>query len=470
MLPSKDNQPMPFETSRDMLNKLVIDYGVFFEEYHFLFEENVKSRFYNNAYITSLLPVLRQFDITLLKYLRTYMSNTSFPTIWSMVLYFSQNHALEGTLENALTMNLQLQIRKISITITEFKNLFKDTKESAQLIKGRNRMRLSRILQRISHVYLYKYLYLEHQSHLLFEWDAKEFLSVLTQLSWALDYKDESCLFVLKHLLFRVNDFTNNKHEKLKHLFQRISNLNEGLCATARPEKIIKDDWLIDYTYDTLCDWLQLTQRDYQSLCESHQNNKWLLYIWSKLVSLSMSNLIANDCEYFILEQLNKWMVTIQHEKYQDTDPLTVTFVYSVFESLIYKQIKSLILLPNIQTIISYIMDAGNANSRWITSKNMVEEFVETVKQLIRNVLLLEGANTTYRQLSKPSIIYCFIQYVDFKTILSRAEPLNYKFPLTAPHINMIMDKHNPSDIDVSTIESEEDFVRFIKQTNVWLD
>jgi hypothetical protein len=400
--PSKTSQPVSFETFRNMLCNLNLDYRVFFLEYRDLFGENVKQTFYEYQYISSLLVVVFSSVVDLFGiYLQIYASNTSFDTLWGMLLYFSQKHELNVKMEEHLIPILTKQTEKMSMAT--FKHCCQMAKNSVQMMKKNHLAGISRILQEMFHAFLRKEIYRAQYCHPLLESDAKEFLSTLLSLSWPADNRNSSCLFVIEHLIFILYDHAKDKFEKLKRLFKRLNETNEEICVKNKPEKFIQDQWLNDYVCDTPYDWLKLNRADYQSLCEIHQNNRWSLYIWSKLTCLSVS-IVDMKYSHEILEKLNKWIAEVQHDKYHDNDQLTTIFVNSIFECIILKHSKSPLSLPNIQPMIRYILDARAAKSRWINILK-VDEFVEIVQQSIRAVLLLEGESICFLLCSICSII-----------------------------------------------------------------
>ncbi|CAF1115313.1 unnamed protein product [Rotaria magnacalcarata] len=411
MYPSKSKHPISFEIFRDTLTKLKLDYQAFFSEYCVLFGENVKQTFYEYDYIDTLLVVLRSLnnDDLFGTYLQTYALNTNFNKFWGLVLHFSQNHDLSDQMQHALAPILKAQAEKMSLPM--FNDCCQMTKNTVQKIRPQNRARTARVLQILFYAFLHKKIYFEQNFHPLDEGLAKELLSLLLELSWPLDAQNPFCLFVIEHLIFTLYDHTKDKFQKLKRLFQRLNQLNEKICTNNKPVKFIQDCWLNDYVCDTPCDWLKLNRDDYQNLCEIHQNNGWSLYVWSKFVYSSVSNVDINFSNE-ILVQLNQWIVEVRHDKYQDNDPLTTIFVNSVFECVIFKHSKSLLSLPDIQSMIRYILHARDAKSRWI-NKEKIDEFVETVQRSIRDVLLLE---------SEPICLFLFFMFYNHERLPSKSK------------------------------------------------
>ncbi|CAF1320857.1 unnamed protein product [Rotaria magnacalcarata] len=376
-----------FEVVRDMMTKLKLEYDSFYREYQTLFGQHVQRKVYDESGIASFLIMLRSNDTQFDTYLQIYASNTLCFDLWNMFLYFSKENELNDIMVYHLALKLRQRIRPLPMT--QFKTCCDIAKHSVPKIKRVNRVRAARIIQEIFHEFLSKEIYCGSYISLLDEGQAKEFLHVLLTLSWSVDSKSASCLFVLEHLIFTLYGHSSDRFEKLKCLFQRLNELHDAICVKNKPEKIIKDQWLIDYFYNTPYDLVKVNRDNYQSLCDIHKNNSWSLYIWSKFTYLSISNLDIKSSDE-ILMLFNQWLVEVEHDKYQDNDPLTTIFVNCIFECIISKQSKSVLSLPDIKPIIRYILHARDAESRWI-NKEKVDEFVETVQQSIRAVLLLEG-------------------------------------------------------------------------------
>jgi hypothetical protein len=161
------------------------------------------------------------------------------------------------------------------------------------------------------------------------------------------------------------------------------------LCEINDPANIIRDEWLHDYIFVIPQEWLNMNKQEYQNLCKIHHNNCWSIYIWAKLVNLSfLRSEITKPNE--ILVRLNGWMNNVDHNIYDDNDNLTIMFIKNIFEIIIAKHIKSVLLLSNIDSILQYILSIREKKPHLIDTK-LVDNFVENVKQSIKDVLLLNG-------------------------------------------------------------------------------
>jgi hypothetical protein len=161
------------------------------------------------------------------------------------------------------------------------------------------------------------------------------------------------------------------------------------LCEKNDPAGIVQDEWLTDYIYHGSLGWKLISRDDYQSLCDSHFNNRWAIYIWSRIVHLSFIRLKTTKLNE-VLGQLNEWMNTVKHDIYVRNDILTTIFVKSIFEIIIIKYIKSVLSLQNIGSILRYILRAKDDQPCLIDTKQ-VNDFIQNVQYSLKAVFLLNG-------------------------------------------------------------------------------
>jgi hypothetical protein len=178
-------------------------------------------------------------------------------------------------------------------------------------------------------------------------------------------------------------------YKKIGYLFERLNNFERSLYDNNDPVNIIRDEWLNDYIFLFPQEWIKINKHDYQGLCDNHHNNRWSIHIWSRVVHLSImksENMKTNE----ILRALNEWMKNVKHDSYDPNDILTIIFVKTVFENIIAKHMKSTLSLPNISLMIQYVIHIRDDTVQ-IIDRKLVDEFIETVKQSIKDVLLLNG-------------------------------------------------------------------------------
>ena len=389
MHPQKNTQTSTFELFQDMLNILNLDPKEFFYQFQSVFANHLTGEFYTISHIASLLCMLSTRDEKLFdKYLTIYSSNVPTDTIWTMFLALSKIGDINGIIQKYLILILTQRIENISTE--DFKRFNRLAKDSLIQINDEKRPPILKIFETVLYAFLNKQLHDDQYSHKFTESHLKEFLNTSLDLSVSHSLENPSCLLIIRHLLFKLDRQTVNKFEKLKRLFKRLNNLNEISCETNDPALIIQDDWLIEYIFHIPHDWLSLTKHDYQSLCEIHHNNKWSIYIWSKLVNLSILKSQTTKPNE-ILGKLNEWLVKVNHDSSNVNNILTIIFVRNTFEVVINKQITSALLLSNIESILQYILRIRDDAPPHLIDTKAVDNFVDNVKQSIKDVLLLNG-------------------------------------------------------------------------------
>jgi hypothetical protein len=153
---------------------------------------------------------------------------------------------------------------------------------------------------------------------------------------------------------------------------------------------IIQDEWLQDYFLVMPDDFLyNFNSNVYQYLCDNHQNNRWTIYIWKRLIHLSILKLKPENTNEMLLK-LNDWMNVVQHSIYNINDTLTIILVINLFELIIVKHIKYVLSLPNIEFIVNYILNSRQEQLYELDTKQ-VDEFIQNGRKAIQHILLLQG-------------------------------------------------------------------------------
>ena len=384
--PPGKNSLLLVEELEMMLDRLNLNKIFFFERYKPLFAEYIRCRKFNIAYVNQLIHRLAPHNALCCDYLDIYSSCTPVDDIWSMFLYFGKNYPINMQMEQYWIKTLTNVIAKISSTI--FKQWCRQTKNCSRTIMPSNQTSFLKILHVILNLAIDKGINATDSECRYKESDLKELLSILIELPVS-PSSNPPFLLVRQHLLFSLDRQVFDKFEKIVVLFNRVKNIDEKWFTEQEPEMVIQDDWLRDYMYEIPRDWLNLYCDKYQRLCRMHDNNRWSLHIWSRLLHISFSRLDANDWNE-LLVKLNFWMARVKHDEYVDNDPLTAIFVNTIFETILVKNSKSAISLPNIEHIIEYIIDAWKGKSRWF-DLGRVDEFLQNVQKIVSAIFLLEG-------------------------------------------------------------------------------
>ncbi|CAF1245410.1 unnamed protein product, partial [Rotaria sordida] len=126
--------------------------------------------------------------------------------------------------------------------------------------------------------------------------------------------------------------------------------------------------------------------------------------------------------------------------------------------------------VPSIESILQYILCAKQDNHRLIDIKH-VDDFIQNVHHSIQDILSLNSPYTMYQSLLSASNVTYFLPLFDVTNMLNSSDPQRYKFPITTLQIDAIVSMDKPNDVDISVIDSKEQFFQsFIQQVNRWLE
>ena len=388
----KINVPMqkespPFEMYRALLSQLKLDEKEFFSQYQALFENGLRNKPFHFLHVGSLLIMLHPYDDLFGRYLQKWAYSVSSKELWNMFLYLSKTQVFAARTVDHILSTLTIRTEKESFEMV--KHCCVLVKSCSKQMKDENRTQCLRIFETVFSSSLAKQMSDTQYTCRLNEDLLGELLTSAIELSVSPGLQNPSCLLIIRHLLFEMDNDVRNKFEKLNRLFRRMNKFDQHFNCHHDSINIIQDEWLNDHWYRIPQDWFTLRIDEYRRLCDLHRNNPWSLHIWSRILHLSFSRVTTADTNEVLLE-LDRWMIKVEHKNYDSKDPLTIILVSKIFEVLLYKQMKSALNLPNIPTIINYIICTRNMQPHHIDLIK-VDEFILTVKQSIQSVLFLNG-------------------------------------------------------------------------------
>ncbi|CAM4934770.1 unnamed protein product, partial [Rotaria socialis] len=456
-----------FDILHSFLNDLNLDYKEFYGRFLSIFGEGIRKPSCKQSKISQLFRILSTEEDLFPTYLSTYASGVSPDHLWELFLNLSANGDINEIMQKHLSSILTQRMQYISIEV--FKHYYVCAECCLPKIKDENRQVFVGILDTVLQGFLSKQRNDQSYSCQFTEYHLKEFLNIALRLSPTHSLQHPSCLLIIRHLLFKRDNYDIAIFEKIKRLFARSNSLDRNLFQTVEPASIIKDEWFIDYMFHIPNDWFMLSRYDYDDLAAAHQNNSWSLYIWSRLIQLSLSKVDTNKWNETVA-QLNHWMINVERNKYTANDTLTIIFVNTVFDMAISKNSKSVLFAPNIGSILKYILDAKQNNDKLIDIKQ-VDDFIQKVNESIKDILSLNSTRKTYNDLLCISNFSCFLPFCDLKAMLISSDPQRYKFPVTPLQILTIVSDDRPNDIDISITDQKETFFCcFIQQVVKWLE
>ncbi|CAF1180009.1 unnamed protein product [Adineta steineri] len=466
---SKPINQSPFKTFAQLNKQLNLPMMEFFEQFQSIFSNGIKNQWYEMKDIAELFIWLKSQDQLFSQYFSHYSSNVSTDELWEIFLYLYKTTEINNIIGKYLISTLNERIS--SVSVSDFQRYTKSAKISLVEIKSEARSNFISLFEKIFDSYIIKQMNDPLYSYQISQTDCKELLQIGLEMSSTNRLDRFSCLLLVRKIICETDNYYQKTNaEKLKILFENLKNFDKTLSQKYAAEKIIDDEWLNDFLIPNIQVWLKFDQRTYQYLCDNHQNNPWSIYIWSKIVHLSLLKMLNNN-HIDILVKMNDWMKNIKHDIYNKTDIFTIILVDKLFELVLSKYSRSILLLPNIDTIMNFIISMRDNTSVKINISE-INNFINNGKEIVYDLLRFKSKCSLYRDLlTTDSVIYCFIPLIDLNNTLRTIDRQQYKFPWTTADIDDIIDLQKPKDIDIINIKSNEEFVtRFIQDINEWFN
>jgi len=385
--PVKQNSRSPFDIFISLIKTLNLNADEFFDLFQPVFIKGLKDKRYEIEHISKLFKMLTVKDHLFYKYISIYSSNVDIDDLWNMFIHLCIISDINDIIKKNLTPILTKRISTVSIET--FSRYAQSVGESLTKIKPEFRSCLIEIFEKIYDELITTQIPDPKYSYKITKTDLKDLLKIGLSLTSTNSIKRSSCLILFRELLFKIDIRVKNTAEKLKYLFQNFYNFDEDLYKNHNPIEIIDDEWLKDFLITNSQIWLKLDHDTYKYLTTHHQNNPWIIHIWTQIIHLSLLKLI-NENPYDTLLKLNEWMKNVKHNIYDSTDILTIIFVRKIFEIIIIKHIQSISSLPNIEIIMNFIFSIRK-NQKHKIDIVQVDLMIENAKGILQDILQLKG-------------------------------------------------------------------------------
>jgi hypothetical protein len=379
-----------FSSYISLLENLNLDVKTFFDEYlpHLpgWITKNKKNR---SEHIGGLLQHVSQWEQLFANYLSSCASNMHPDTFWKVFLYLIEKIDFNETILAQMSSILTKQSN--SSTIEKVIERINSAMVTQTRLKDESSSNLMKILETVFDAFISELFVTEHDPDIIRDYTWLNLYDIGLNLSPTRNLLQQSCLTIINRLLFSFGH-VGLISEKIRLSFEKICYFNDHLCRNNDPRVIIKDEWLKAHTLPIMSMCSNFTRANYQDLCNAHRNHPWNIYVWSRIVHLNILKSIIKDPADILLS-IGDWMKRVGHNIYKRDDALTIVFVNSVFENIIMKHMNSILISPNIETIIRFVLDAEYDRSPLI-NQNQVNEFIQKGQQWIRNIFLLKGEPT----------------------------------------------------------------------------
>ena len=384
---SKKSEKAPFSSYVSCLHDLNLDEKKFFDEYlPCLPDWLAKNKSPRRECIGDLLRHVNQWELLFEKYLYDCGRRMREETFWKVVLDLIANVDFTETI--VAQMGSILADVSQSLSIEKLSDRIESAMTTREKLKDESFTNLTKILEMVLDSFLLEKLRSEHNQRKIEDRQWINLYDLGRSLSPTQSCLQPSCLSIIKRLLFNFGHATSISEEILLS-FKNIGQFNPVICEGNDPKVVIKDEWLRAYTIPLLSLCSILNQSNYHNLCCAHNNHSWKIYFWSRIVYLSILKANTKEPADALFNTVS-WMKDVGHDVYKRDDTLTIVFLNSIFETIIMKNIDSILSTPNMEVIINYILVAESDGSHLINKKH-VDEFTQKVQQWIKNIFLLRG-------------------------------------------------------------------------------
>ena len=385
--PVKQTTISPFDIFFSYIRILNLQVEEFLELFQEVFNKGIKDKLYEIEHISQLFKKLITNEHFFSKYFLNYYPDANNDDLWTIFLDLSTVNDKNDIIKKYFTPIL---IKRISIiSIETFHQYIQSARECFDKLKSEFRQRFIEIFEKIYDSFIIKQIPNPQYLYRFKQTDFKELLKIGLLLTSTNNLKRSSCLILIREILFKIDSRIKSSGQKLKYLFENFDTLDENLYINTNPSEIIEDEWLKDFIINNLENWLTLDYDIYQYLCNHHQNNTWIIYIWTRIIHLSILKLINNNSNDILLK-LNQWMKNIKHEIYDSKDILTIIFISKLFDIIIIKYIKSILLLPDIEILMNFILLIRMNQPNKIDA-GQVDVMTQNSKEIIQEILLLKS-------------------------------------------------------------------------------
>lgn len=364
--------------------RLQIKNVAFLEQFIPIFGEGVHDKKHAMEHIERFFVKIRLYNKYFPLYLSAYANNALVDDLWKMFLRLYEILEIKEIVQHNLKKMISEKLP--SVSFRTFHQYMKLAKTSLENIPEQSTKHFMDAFKNIFDNYI------EEKAEDSYQWnrfnsaDCIDLFEIGMKLSQDSQLERNSLLLLVRKIVFNVDSASKNSVQKLIDMFKNLSMIDDTWCHQCSAEKIIQDDWLSDFLIPHIDIWLKINREAYNNLSTNYQSHPWSGHIWSRICHLSFSKMTGNKSSD-ILSKINQWIQAVQHHIYKPADIFTIIFMTKVFDLILEKCSKSVLLLPDISAIIKYII-AMKQNSSITIYQNRIEAFLTNtigdVEQLIQ--------------------------------------------------------------------------------------
>ncbi|CAF1183994.1 unnamed protein product [Didymodactylos carnosus] len=347
-----------------------------------LFEKGVKTGQvqYDNNDIVLLLNHISRDDGLFIQYCTIYYENAQIEDGWNVFLQLCETDLKESSRRYlALEVNKKIQ----NIHLEKFNTLMRLAVQRLKVIENeKTRTTFTMLLETVFTSYA-KQITRDYS-----EYKYKELLTTAVQISSNM-IERPCCLLLIEGLVKACSGMNAElpNISKIERLFRVLRELDD-ILKDFEPSAIIKDEWFSGFILTMSNGYSKISRPLYQTLCEN-KKNRWILYIWTRLIQLSLTKYQPDNNEQ-TLHAMNQWLIDVRHQKYDPDALFTVILVTYLFNTA--TTFMKPLSLPNIEHISNYISDFIKQKQLIIKlDTSNIYQFVRDGQRAIRDILALKG-------------------------------------------------------------------------------
>lgn len=373
--------------------QMALDLGInsseFFQPFQKIFIDGVFKNCYDCDAVAHFLWTLRKTGPLFKNYLTLYYRNLVVrkADIWKILFHISEKFDMDETIEKYLAESILTYVSTISVK--EFLSDIAECTNHLQKIKPDNCAYYKTIVETIFEGHIKDLLTYESPHNRLLDMDLKMLLKASLELPKTREILLSSTSLIIRRLLFFTKNSTCKPIDRIKSLFYNLKDFDQNPYQAYAPANVIDEIWFREVLIqipEELCMWL--THDTYQNLCENYKNNHWAHFIWSRIMSMSISQSKSGNSTK-MLSKLNQWMIDVGHDIFHVDDVFTITLISHLFD-MVLKDIKSVVLLSDIPYIMEFLLRIRDHQISG-TNKQDLNTFIEGDQRRIKDILLLKG-------------------------------------------------------------------------------
>lgn len=386
----EEKGPSPLFIYIRLCQSLQLDMPNFLNEFRPVLESKMREKKCTATHVEDLIVYLSRQERIFEQYLSIYTSHVDDASLWLFLLKMGTKGEMNEKFAHPLVS--QVSIRIVRTSIDNFFLFTGQMEAQTQNLPVERRNWIYQMYISIFNAFIETQLKDIPYSHHYHEDNLKKFLEIIIKVSPSLAeaIQQPSSLLIIQHLLFKLDKNTVTLSERMKNLFRRLKNLDGKLIESSDPTTIISDDWLKNHVLNIpegfiIC----FTYDAYEYLSKYHENNRWIIYVWNRLMQLSFLK-VKQEKIVEALSKLDQWMNRVKDGIHHPEDVLMISIVVNLFQHVLLPLNRSLVSLPKMDHIVKYLLPVRD-DEIFGLMKDDIPSFIRRIEKEVQAIISLKG-------------------------------------------------------------------------------